>query len=318
MSSVRFDLLLAKWALSGYKGRCFHSAEDPITIRWKLNRWSRNVMTEVQINIGPLDGTYQTAAGSARPPEKFFPTVWFYCRFLAVVFRASAKAKRRQYDDADWCWSSYTILRALERVGIVFDITGIEHVRNLDSPCVFVANHMSVMETVILPIVIRPFRKVTFIVKDSLMTYPVFKHILRTRNPIVVNRINPRQDLKTVMKEGKTLLDQGVSVIVFPQTTRSRTFDPELFNSLGVKLAARAKVPVVPLALITDAWENGRWIKEFGRINPTRKVFFAFDKAFPVQGLGADAHAKVIRFIGNTIRHWRNNPTGSLFHETDR
>ncbi len=264
-------------------------------------------MTHEQNDIVPLDSPYLTVAGSARPLDKLFPLVWFYCRFLAIIFKASARAKRNAYVDADWGRSSRNIMRALERTGIVFEITGLDHLEALDSPCVFIANHMSVLETVILPSIIRPFREVTFIVKDSLMTYPVFKHILRTRHPIVVSRINPRQDLKTVMKEGKALLDNGVSVIVFPQTTRARSFDPETFNSLGVKLAARAGVPAVPLALITDAWENGRWIKEFGRINPARKVYFAFGKPLRSEGRGADVHGRVLDFIGTRIRQWRGS-----------
>ncbi len=267
-------------------------------------------MAGKQVDISPIAGTYQTTDGSARLPDRLFPTASVYWRFLEVVFRASAKSKRKVYSDTEWCRSSKITLLALERAGVQFDITGTEHLRDLESPCVFVANHMSVLETVILPIIIRPFKRVTFIVKDSLMTYPVFKHVLRTRQPIVVNRVNPRQDLKTVLKEGKTLLDKGISVIVFPQTTRSRTFDPDSFNTLGVKLAARAKVPVIPLALITDAWANGRWIKEFGRIHPARKVYFAFDAPITVEGRGTDAHERVIEFISSTIRMWRNTEHG--------
>jgi 1-acyl-sn-glycerol-3-phosphate acyltransferase len=268
-------------------------------------------MAKNPATIVPIKGSYRTAAGSARLPDRLFPAVCLYWRFLSVVFRASAKSKRNAYTDAEWCRSSHTIMRALERCGVHFDITGAEHLLHLDSPCVFVANHMSVLETVILPVIIQPHKAVTFIVKDSLMTYPVFKHILRTRDPIVVNRVNPRQDLKTVLQDGKALLDRGISVVVFPQTTRSRSFDPESFNSLGIKLAARAQVPVVPLALITDAWENGRWIKEFGRINPTRKVCFAFDKPLVVDGRGADAHAQVIAFISGKIQQWRSALPGS-------
>jgi len=45
-------------------------------------------------------------------------------------------------------------------------------------------------------------------------------------------------------------------------TEKERTvaFDPALFTSIGVKLAQRAGVPVVPLALLTDAWGNGRLV----------------------------------------------------------
>lgn len=250
--------------------------------------------------------TYRTNTKKISGLERIWPTFCFYVRFLAVVFNASAKAKKGQYDDARWYHSSLNILRALERVGIGFEITGLEHLMQLDSPCVVVANHMSVLETTILPMIIVPIKAMTFIVKDSLMNYPVFKHVLRSRRPIVVNRINPRQDLKTVMQEGVERLESGISVVVFPQTTRTRSFDPQKFNSIGVKLAARAKVPVVPLALLTDAWGNGRLIKEFGKIDTSRKVRFAFGKPMWVEGRGNDVHLKVIDFIGTHLALWRS------------
>ncbi len=253
----------------------------------------------------PFEHVYQTVPGSVSVLNRFFPALTFYSRFLRVVFKASAIAKRGRYDGAAWCQSSLEIMRALEAIGVRFDISGMEHLQRLDSPCVVVANHMSVMETVVLPIIIQPFRKVTFIVKDSLMQYPVFKHVLAARDPIVVNRINPRQDLKTVMQQGTLLLKKGVSVVVFPQTTRARSFDPELFNSLGVKLAARAKVPAVPLALVTDAWGNGRLVKEFGRIDARKKVRFAFGPPLMVEGRGAREHQEVIRFISGKLNQWQ-------------
>ncbi len=253
------------------------------------------------------DAEYQTAPGSASAVAAMFPGLAFYAQFLTTVFKASYKAKRGQYDDAAWCRSSFEVLRALESVGGCFEMTGIEHIEQLNTPCVVIANHMSVLETTIIPGVILPFRKVTFIVKNSLLHYPVFKHIMRACNPIAVHRTNPRQDLKTVMKEGMELLNKGISIIVFPQTTRSRSFDPKKFNTLGVKLAQRAKVPVVPLALITDAWGNGRHIKEFGKIDSSKKVHFAFGKPLRIEGRGTDEHRAIIRFIDKNLQAWRND-----------
>jgi len=49
-----------------------------------------------------------------------------------------------------------------------------------------------------------------------------------------------------------------ISVLIFPQTTRDLRFDPNKFNTLGIKLAKRAKVPVIPVAVKTDAWGMGK------------------------------------------------------------
>ena len=67
-------------------------------------------------------------------------------------------------------------------------------------------------------------------------------------------------------------LRNGMSVIIFPQTTRIMDFDRKQFNSMGVKLAKRAQVPVVPIALKTDAWGVGKWIKDLPKgMNPYRE-----------------------------------------------
>lgn len=254
----------------------------------------------------PLDLNYRTAPQSVSLLARAFPALVCYSRFLITVIKASALSKKGRYNATQWCRSSYEILKNLENVGVRFEISGLEHIQQLKTPCVVVANHMSMLETVILPVVIQPFRDVTFIVKEGLMDYPVFKHVLRARKPIVVNRVNPRQDLKTVMVEGAERLKNGVSVVVFPQTTRATSFEPEKFNSLGVKLAARANVPAVPLALVTDAWGNGKIIREFGKMDTSKTVRFHFGKPLPIVGRGGEQHQAIIDFISNRMTQWRD------------
>jgi 1-acyl-sn-glycerol-3-phosphate acyltransferase len=228
----------------------------------------------------------------------------FYTRFVYTVYRASAMAKRGQYTAAAWSESCYRVLRALERVGVRFEVAG---VRNLQGPapaCVVIGNHMSTLETVILPVIIRPFRDVTFVVKDSLVVYPVFRHIMGVLSPIPVTRTDPRQDLKAVLEQGQERLERGMSVVVFPQTTRTHVFDPDQFSTLGVKLARRAGVPIVPMALRTDAWDNGRILKDFGRIHPSRRVHFEFGEPMEVQGRGAEEHEAISDFIRARLQEW--------------
>lgn len=249
-------------------------------------------------------------SGYESPPTKVsllartFPSLSFFRVMGAIVWRCSAQAKRGRYHGAEWSDSSQEVVRALERVGVRFEITGVEHLETLDEPCVFIANHMSVLETFVLPGIIRPLRPVTFVVKQGLMTYPVFRHVMRSRDPIVVTRTHPREDFRAVMQGGKERLAKGISVVVFPQTTRTTSFDPEQFNTIGVKLAHRAGVPVVPLALLTDAWGNGKRFKDVGKIDPSRKVHLAFGEPLRVEGRGAQEHERVIAFIQGRLEEW--------------
>ncbi len=54
-------------------------------------------------------------------------------------------------------------------------------------------------------------------------------------------------------------LKKNISVLIFLQTTRELRFDPKKFNTLGIKLAKRAKVPVIPVAVkpMSGVWAIG-------------------------------------------------------------
>ena len=251
------------------------------------------------------DNIYKTPPGRATFFAKLFPSLFFYTRLLANVFFSSRKARKGDYDDEAWRLSSMKILKDLEHTGITVNISGLEHLQNPDSPCVIIGNHMSMMETVVLPAIFLPQKPVTFAIKESLLEYPVFKHIMRSRNPIAVTRSNPRHDLRTVLNEGKDRLGKGISVIIFPQTTRGTKFDPKQFNSIGVKLALQAGVPVLPLALKTEAWTNGKWIKDLGRIKPALDVHFAIGAPLTVKDRGKEEHQEVINFISRKLEEWQ-------------
>jgi len=235
-----------------------------------------------------------------------FPSLSFYAKFIAIVFKASKKAKLGKFSTAEWCHSSYKVLQALEKKGITFEITGIEQVENLEGPAVIIGNHMSMLETVILPIILLPVKEITFIVKQSLLDYPVFKHVMRSCDPIAVTRTNPRQDLTAVLEGGMERLKKGISIVVFPQTTRTLIFDEKRFTTIGVKLAQRAEVPIVPLALKTDAWGNGRRLKDFGKIDASKNVKFSFGAPLKVKRKGSDEHQAIIELISNKLKEWKD------------
>lgn len=247
---------------------------------------------------------YRTELAKPSWLARTFPSISFYLPFMRIIWQASALSKQGVYGYTEWKASSLAILRLLEHVGVCVEITGIEHLEQVGGPCVIIGNHMSLLETVILPNIVQSVRNVTFVVKQGLLEYPVFKHVMRSRNPVAVTRTNPREDFKTVMTEGKDRLDNGISVIVFPQTTRTVVFDTEQFNTIGVKLAQKAKVPIVPLALKTDAWGNGKKLKDFGKIDTSKTVHFSFGAPIEIQGRGGDEHQQVVDFIQTKLNEW--------------
>ncbi len=252
------------------------------------------------------DNEYTTPRGTRRFLLDRLPVgrLALLAKFAPIVFKARKLALNNLYDDEEWAKSSHDVMKIIEGCEGRFDITGFDYVRSLKKPVVFIANHMSTLETLVLPVLIVQFRKVTFVVKEKLVTGPVFGPIMRSRNPITVGRLDPRKDLETVLAEGKKLLDQGYSVIIFPQSTRREAFIRDRFNSLGVKLALHAGVDIVPVALKTDFWSNGKHHTGFGPIRKDAPIHFAFGPPMTPTGRGKTEHLRVIEFIESHLKPW--------------
>ena len=248
-----------------------------------------------------------TYASSAPAPgwfRKNFPDMGFYAPLLLIVLRAGLKAGKGIYDGEAWARSSEEVVANLEASGCRIEATGMEHFRMLDEPCIFIGNHMSTLETFVQPSIIQPWRDVTFVVKESLLKYPFFGTVRGAREPIVVGRTNPREDLSAVMEGGSERLKAGRSLIIFPQSTRTPIFDPAHFNTIGVKLARRTGAPVIPVALKTDAWGNGLRLKDFGPIDPHKTIHFEFGEALKISGTGKEAHQHISDFIMSRLERW--------------
>jgi 1-acyl-sn-glycerol-3-phosphate acyltransferase len=231
---------------------------------------------------------------------------WFYFLFQygKIVLRTRREALKNNYHKKEWADSSLEILRLIEKTGGRFHITGMENIARSSDPVVFISNHISTLETMVFPGLIAPQRDVTFVVKDSLVRHPLFGPVMRSRDPIIVGRAEPRKDFEIVMTRGTDLLARGVSIVVFPQSTRSDVFRSEEFNSIGVKLAKKAGVNIVPVVIKTDFWGNGKIIKEIGPLNHRKPIMIKFGEPFTVTGNGKEENQKIVDYITGHLRQW--------------
>lgn len=249
---------------------------------------------------------YQSPSGRS-PAGKNIPG-WlnsiYYFRLVSTLTHASRVGRRGALDDDKWAMYSYKILKIVESVGGKVHISGLEAVSRHTGPLVYIANHMSLLETLLLPGITLAFNRVTFVIKEELRHYPIIRHIMIALKLISVSRENPREDLKVVLREGGRFIADGGSIVIFPQATRSVAFDAEGFNTLGVKLASRAGVPVVPVAIKTDFQNNGKWIKDMGSIDPRKTLYFKFGEPLPVADKWRETHQRVIEFITRNLDAW--------------
>ena len=256
---------------------------------------------------GFFEGTeYRTPDGASNGLSRLAPSLVFYSKAIAIVWHASRRVRQGHYDSVDWHDDSARTVKALELAGCRLQVTGMEHLKGIDRPCIFIGNHMSSLETFVLPSLIMPHGfDLAYVVKRSLVDYPIFGDIVKVRDPVVVDRVNPREDLKVVMEEGARRLEQGRSLIIFPQHTRTVDFDLKQFNSIGIKLAKKTGATVVPFALLTWAWSTGKLIKDFGPIIPSRTIHFAFGEPMQVSGKGQEEQQRIVDFIQGNLEGWK-------------
>jgi len=261
-------------------------------------------------------GGYTTPAGllPARPPRGHFWSAWrFYFSGLGGVIAEGVRTLRAgRFTTETLGRLSWRLMHAAERMGTAVTFEGFESMRGLErQPAVIVANHMSLAETMMLPAGVFANGPMITVAKRSLTRYPAFGRILEASRPILVDRRNPRQDLVDVLDQGLQRLAEGCSVLLFPQGTRMPVFDPARFNSLGAKLARRAGVPLIPVACKTDFARPGRFLRDFGPIDPARPIRFAagprLDSARPQRELQEACVGHILR----CLKQW-NMPVAEI------
>ncbi|MFC2104441.1 lysophospholipid acyltransferase family protein [Bacteroidota bacterium] len=254
------------------------------------------------------ENDYTTQSNSRKLIDKLFlnTRIYFVLKYIQLIFINRKIALKGKYDRKAWAISSYKVVKLIEDCGGKLHITGFENLRNCNDPVVIVSNHMSAMESMIFPALIAPFMEVTFVIKESIAKHFFFGPVMKARDPIAVARTNSREDLIYVMNKGKEFLEKGTSVVIFPQGGRRDVFKPEDFNSLGVKLAKSAGIKVIPIALKTDFWGNGKLVKDLGPIRRDRDIYITIGEALEITGNGKEQNEQIVGFIGKKLEEWSN------------
>jgi len=232
---------------------------------------------------------------------------WFYLRFAGVIIKSSRMAVKGKLDDDAWIKQSFKVFKHIEGCGGRFHISGLDNLKKSREPLIIVSNHMSTLETIIFPCIIVPFRPLTFVVKDPLVKGSIFGPIMRSRGPIVVSRANAREDFRIVMEQGIEILKKGKSLVIFPQATRTPHFDPEKFNTLGIKLAVKSGVKILPTAIKTDFWGDSKIIKGFGPLDRKKPIYITFGSPIEIKGNGKEEHREIIHFIQSHLDQWKQS-----------
>lgn len=136
---------------------------------------------------------------------------------------------------------------ALKLLRIKVHITDIEKVPTDVLP-LFVGNHRSNFDPIIQWHIFRKWQP-AFISKASNFKIPFFGRFIRKCCFMAIDRESPRKALTTINKAAKLLRKGEVSIGVYPEGTRSKTSELLPFHNGVFRIAQKAGVPIVVMAI---------------------------------------------------------------------
>lgn len=134
---------------------------------------------------------------------------------------------------------------ATSLAGVRMDVRGEENIW-AHRPCVFMFNHQSNFDGIILMRLLR--RDVTAIAKSELKRMPLIGSIFSLGDVVFIDRSDSDASINALTEAASTLAG-GLSIAIAPEGTRQRTPAIGEFKKGGFHLAVAAQVPIVPIAI---------------------------------------------------------------------
>lgn len=142
-----------------------------------------------------------------------------------------------------YMWSLMLRLGMLCFLWIRFKVEGKENIPK--NACVYICKHQSFLETISLPSLLP---RSVFVLKKELLSIPVFGMGIKATECIPIDRSKGMQALKDVVTNGKDRLSKGISVIIFPEGTRTKPKEHPVFHKSGLMLAKSTEHEVILIA----------------------------------------------------------------------
>jgi lysophosphatidate acyltransferase len=133
--------------------------------------------------------------------------------------------------------------------GVAFDIVDPADVLGRTRPAVFVGNHQTELDVLMLAAMFPRYCSVT--AKASLRRFPVLGPWMAASGTIFIDRANSRDAREAMRGAAAEITSRRQSVYMFPEGTRSYGDEPDLlaFKKGAFHLAVEAGVPIVPVVV---------------------------------------------------------------------
>jgi 1-acyl-sn-glycerol-3-phosphate acyltransferase len=125
-------------------------------------------------------------------------------------------------------------------------VEGIEHLKG-EGPYIFMSNHQGTYDIFAL-LGHLPFQ-FRWLAKKELFSIPFFGWVMAAAGYVSVDREGTRKTVEA-MNEAARKIREGMSVVIFPEGSRSPDGSIQPFKKGGFTLAIKSKVPIIPISII--------------------------------------------------------------------
>jgi len=179
--------------------------------------------------------------------------LFFVDLFFTIVLFPFDKQRKVVHAQCFWWASAMIGLNPYWSVSV----SGLDNI-DLEKTYIVVANHQSLADIVVMYKTGMQFK---WVAKESLFKVPFLGWCLTLGKHIKLSR-GEFGSIKKIYKEAALWLRKGMSVLFFPEGTRSETDDMNEFQNGAFKLAIKEKRPILPVAIdgTREAIPKGSWI----------------------------------------------------------
>ncbi len=148
--------------------------------------------------------------------------------------------------------------------------------------CFFISNHVNVFDPFVVYSAIPQF--VRGLELEEHFRIPVYGWLMKRFGNVPVSRNTSPAEIKRLFQRAKQALDGGVSLVVFPEGSRTRTGRVGPFKKGVFSMARHFGYPVAPMSIVGSYQFNrtGNWM-----LYPSKIVVYIHD-TIETGGLGKD------------------------------
>jgi 1-acyl-sn-glycerol-3-phosphate acyltransferase len=178
--------------------------------------------------------------------------------------------------------------------GVRIEADGQENIP--EGSVLFVGNHQSYLDILTTYVSIKG--GTGYVSKIEMDKVPVFNLWMRGINCLFLDRDNIREGIKTI-KKGTEELKKGYSMFIFPEGTRNQAEEMLEFKAGSTKMAEKAGVPILPVAIsgTADVFENNPHFS----VKPG-KVRITFGKPIIINDLAKEERRFLSGYTQNIIK----------------